>query len=361
MYPALTDLSTTGPSPNGDSRQLLNLLLSTPQLRTLKVETLRRPPTGFPIFRIDLPLLRRFEIRHATIGRYEDALAFRDVLFSSLTIPPSCEVRFGSMLPEHLKLSVKQYPRLLTATRLKFTRMRFSPSYEAIILLFSSENGSLGVSLEARTRRMYDDDIVPALSASLSAVDLTSIRKLCLGPGLCSLYGPRLPSSSFLHAVPHLDLLRIHPEAFYPEENRPLRLLASILAVLLGVDTDGEHTVAGPPACPKLSRLWVDWSQTSELWPVVDRLREFATLRAVQGYPLSRVFIARQRQLNRIDDLPIYRCTVYEHDGTLTRVLSESAEIVSEDEDCMMAQCEEIFAQLWDGVQAVEVDAGASS
>ncbi|EIW52049.1 uncharacterized protein TRAVEDRAFT_75473 [Trametes versicolor FP-101664 SS1] len=354
IYPALTDLSITGPSPNGDVGQLLKLLSSAPRLQALKVETLRGPPTGSPMFRIDLPQLRLFEVRHTTDRRYADAMVFRNALLSSLTIPPSCKVHLGFMHPAHIEPSMTQYPRVLTATRLSITAPQPHPGFEAATLLFSIESGPLRVSLQA-THGVYNDDLVPDLGASLSALAFTSIRKLSVGWGLYPLCGPRLPSNSLLHAFPHLDLLRVAPEAFHHEEQRPLQFLLNVLAVLR-LDADGEHTVAGPPACPKLSRLWVDWSHTSELPPVVDPLREFAALRAEQGYPLSRVFVADRGQDYRPDAEPplVFHYTVYEYDGSLTRVLNEPAKIEFVDEGRMKAQCEAIFAQLWDGVEAAE-------
>lgn len=361
IYPALTDLSITGPSPHGDVGQLLKLLSFAPRLRALKVETLREPPTGPPKFCIDLPRLRLLEIRHITDERYADAIAFREILFSSLSIPPSCEVHFGSMLPAHVKPSVRQYPRVLAATRLSITVTHLDPGFEATTLLFSTESGSLRVSLKA-TDELYGDDSVPALDASLSALEFTSVRKLSLGwNSLCG--RTSLPSSSFLDAVPRLGLLRIAAATSLHKEESAMEFLADVFAVpRLG--EDGEHTVAGPPMCPKLSRLWIDWSHTSEISPVVDLVRELAALRAAHGYsPLSRIFIANWQELEYRPDVKpsiIHRCTVYEYDGSLTRVLNGPVRIVSDDRGRMKARCEEIFARLWDEVEATEVDADAS-
>lgn len=362
IYPALTELSITGPSRHGDVAQLLKLLSSAPRLRALRVETLREPPTGSPKFCIDLPRLRLLEIRHTTDKSYADAMAFRETLFSSLTIPSSCEVHFGFMLPAHVKPSLRQYPCVLAATRLSITVTLHDPGFEAITLLFSTESGSLRVSLKA-TDELYGDDFVPTLGASLFALEFTSVRKLSLDWNIYSRCGRSLPSRSFLHAVPHLDLLRTSAAPFLHEEEWGMKFLADVFAVpRLG--EDGEHTVAGPPTCPKLSRLWIDWSHTPETSPVVDLVRELAALRAAHGYsPLTRIFIAHwQGSEYRPNVKPsiIHRCTVYEYDGSLTRVLNEPVRIVSDDAGHLKARYEEIFARLWDEVEATEVDADAT-
>lgn len=379
VSPALTDLSIIGGCPNGDFGQLLHLLSATPKLRSL---TLGYLPTGSQTIRVDLPLLRHLEVRvedtlegpysdyDSLLKPFSDALAFRNTLFSSLTVPLSCSVHFGHMLPEHLLPSARQFPHLFTATRLRIN-LRGPKCYQAVII-FSTESGSLDASFTVAQKAGSEDNLFLPLRDALSTPEFAAVRKLSLGPRFSSL----CRYASILSAFPHLTLLRVSPD---PNNTWSNGLHAILNALQLDADT--ERAAAGPLMCSELTHLWVDWTDVPRsldarqhylqfqfeqgFSSLEHSLRAFATAREARGHPLSRIFVTYRWAQNlwqdgtATDASPQKAYTLCEYDGRFTGVRSP---IVTPDgEDVSLPRLEEIFAELWDEVKDAEAGAGVVS
>lgn len=332
---------------------------------------------------VGLPLLRHLEVKledtfdvpysvaiTSHTDPYSDALAFRSVLFASLNILPSCNVHFGHMLPEHVLPSTVQVPHVLNATRLSIDLKE--PKMHEAVTLFSTESGSLSASFTVTQRRNSGYDLLSSLCDALATPGsgFASIRKLSLGLYSSSFCYSR--PRSLLCALPHLALLRVVPEPYATMWGSDLQSILDHLQL----DADGECTGAGPPMCPELTRLWLDWEGYPESpsdgdpdllsllecdFPhVVYGLRALAIARGARGHPLSRIFVTYRRALVRAgcadaSDSDAYAYTVCEYNGDFTRVLSP-ANTISDSEDVSRSRLEELFAQLWDGVEDAEAD-----
>lgn len=333
-YPALTCLSIIGPCSEGsDFSQLLRLLSSAPQLQVLTLgyllEMRARPQTS----RLDLPRLRKLEIKHQDdIGEDGRIQEFRNALFSSLTIPSSCAVEFGFMLPQDVLPSVRHLPHIRTATRLSIGLL----VSHHVNLQFSTEDASLSVSLAVESPRLpRHEGIALTLRAAFPAPEFASVRKLSIdGMFLWTLCGSR--PFSILCAFPRLVLLRVAPKGGLSDFLDQVRKNLDFMLEALQVNTDGEQSAAAvdlvPVTCPKLVRLWIDWPRVREddshkvvydrpPSAVMDGLRELVSARAARGHPFKRVFIAHPRVWPTTGAVSY---TVDEYDGAAVRVLGST-------------------------------------
>ncbi|OJT06646.1 hypothetical protein TRAPUB_2504 [Trametes pubescens] len=287
-------------------------------------------------------------------GRIQE---FRIALLSSLTIPASCAVELGFMLPQDVLPSVRLLPQICNATRLSVGLLF---NYH-VSLQLSTEDSTVTVSLAVESLRLPGHQgIALSLRAALPAPDFASVRKLSIdGMFLHHLCGPR--SHSILCAFPRLTLLRVAPRSG-PSDSLGLvsQNLASMLEALQ-VDADGAQTAAavGPVTCPELARLWVDWPRVREdeddsckqvydrpPQAVMDSFRELANARAARGHPFERVFVAHPRQEPMLGAVAY---TVDEYDGAVTRMLKST--VLAMDDHMGARLLAQEFAREWDRIE----------
>ncbi|EIW57626.1 uncharacterized protein TRAVEDRAFT_59249 [Trametes versicolor FP-101664 SS1] len=315
--------------------------------------------------RLDLPRLRKLEIKHQDdIGEDGRIQEFRDALFASLTIPSSCAVEFGFMLPQDVLPSVRHLPHIRTATRLSIGLL----VSHHVNLQFSTEDASLSVSLAVESPRLpRHEGIALTLRAALPAPEFASVRKLSIdGMFLYMLCGPR--PHSILCAFPRLALLRVAPKGGLSDCLDRVSQNLDLMLEALQVSSDGEQSAAAvvPVTCPNLVRLWIDWPRVREddshkvvydrpPSAVMDGLRELVSARAARGHPLERVFITHPRVWPTTGAVSY---TVDEYDGAAARIL-DSTELGRLDymgTELLEEEFEREWARIEDGETTVRRD-----